>query len=379
MTTSHLRVDRDARESSDSSAPSERRWDDAPEDETVSSDNTVAAVLRYVKRIRDTSVFGEVSEVLFSTADTFLAASVVSAADGGSHSWPTVEMPRAVYVWRTKNFLCGRANGYSYPINLGTVRTTGPLAFSGLPDNMLAVPDIPRGAAAAGLDTYDLEVSKRRKSSSKAALRPPLAWSPDGALLAGASNPNPSRIVVVDAQTQKPVMVIPNHSAELTHLAFTLDGAALVSIAKDGFVRMTSTRTGQTLGTFEVESRSPPALMRVSPDGELVASVWGRDVMLWYPRTGVVDGYRLAAVRTTEGWPLCISPDCRFLACRTETGFDVADLATGKLLAEVTSNSESSFVTAASFSSDGSWLAVGKHSGSIQLYSFGLVRQADSR
>ena len=365
----HRHDNSDASGSPSRSGEHGRRWDDAPADEAaIPSDNSVAAVLRLVKRVRDPSQYSEVFEVRFSASDDFLAASVNTSA--------YTERSRVLTLWRADNdFYRGIYTYGTIALNrLGTLRTTGGFEFSAGPPTLLAVPDAPQASDVTALAVYNLDTMRHRKSFTKACARPPLAWSPDGARLAGAARLDPSRIVIFDAQTGRPELVVPHHAAALTHLAFTADGSALVSAGLDGFVRLTSTVTGRTLGKLEVESRSPPSLLQASPSGELVASVWGREVMLWSPRTGAVDGYRLPVVRATEGWPLCISPDCRFLVCRTETGFDVSDLATGRPLAEAISDTgSSSFVTAASFTSDGCWLAVGKHSGSVYLYSFGLV------
>ena len=144
------------------------------------------------------------------------------------------------------------------------------------------------------------------------------------------------------------------------------DGTGIVSLSKDGSCRLTSVSSGRTLRKFEVETRHNPQMLQVSPDGQLIASIWGRVVMLWYPNREVITTYNLNDVRQNEGWPLCISPNCKYLACRTEQCLDVSDLVTGRFEGEFVM--DRSFATAAGFSSDSNRLVVGKQNGEICLY-----------
>ena len=132
---------------------------------------------------------------------------------------------------------------------------------------------------------------------------------------------------------------------------------------------MTDVASGRTLQRIEVGAgrAAAPSLLRVSPDGALVATVWGRDVVLWHLDTGRVRAYSLTVVRpAAEGWPLCISPDCRYLACRTEDGFDVSDLDTGRFRGEFAWSGPT--VTAAAFDSTGTRLAVGDFAGNLEMF-----------
>ncbi|KAK4133492.1 hypothetical protein BT67DRAFT_442936 [Trichocladium antarcticum] len=106
--------------------------------------------------------------------------------------------------------------------------------------------------------------------------------------------------------------------------------------------------------------------MQVSPDGALVVTVWGRDVVLWWLATGRVHTYNLDVVRPVEGWPLCVSPDCRYLACRTEDGFDVSDVLTGTFRGDFAWAGP--FLSAAAFSSDGKRLAMGDYAGGLHVF-----------
>jgi WD40 repeat protein len=143
-------------------------------------------------------------------------------------------------------------------------------------------------------------------------------------------------------------------------------GRALVSAGKDGFVRLTNVESGRTLKKIEIGARGAASILRVSPDGKLVVTVWGRDVVLWWLDSGRVHNYNLDSVRQSEGWPLCVSPDCRYLACRNEEGFDICDVATGKFRGEFAWTGNP--ITAAAFNSDGTRLAVGDYCGGLHMF-----------
>jgi WD40 repeat protein len=271
----------------------------------------------------------------------------------------------ALAIWETATFK-------KSSIDVGT-----DFAWAPLPDNAVVYPhqwfeNSPR------LEVYDI-VKGRRRSSWDLAVRAPVVLSPDGRLLAAVSSRDPRHILIISMFSSYNSMtfsynsvagglanVIPHHIDEVTHLVFMPDGTELVSLSKDGSVRVSSVQSGRTRRKFEVETRYRPEMLQVSPDGEMIASVLGREVMLWYPKTGAINGYRLDMVRQSEGWPLCISPNCRYLLCRTEEGFDVSDLATGKFRGEVAG--ESSFATSAAFSSDSRFVVIGKFDGEIQMY-----------
>ncbi|KAK4109006.1 hypothetical protein N656DRAFT_771457 [Canariomyces notabilis] len=191
---------------------------------------------------------------------------------------------------------------------------------------------MPRNNSAVGYsglevwDFCDAVKSQRLLKQDDIKIRAPVAWSPDGTMLRGHKG--------VEATVERLLM---GHTEEVTQLAFLPhwegDGKALVSAGKDGYVRVTNIASRKTLKKIKIEARSPPSILKVSLGGKLVVTVWGRKVVLWCLNSGRVQNYNLNVVRQSEGWPLCVSPDCRFLACRTEEGFDVSDVATATRLA----------------------------------------------
>ncbi|KPM36050.1 hypothetical protein AK830_g10499, partial [Neonectria ditissima] len=83
------------------------------------------------------------------------------------------------------------------------------------------------------------------------------------------------------------------------------------------------------------------------------------------PHAGGLTSYGLAAARRAEGWPLCISPDCRWMACRTEDGFDVMDVASGDV---VFSRDADVLVTSGAFAADGKTLVLGTMDGVVEVW-----------
>ena len=344
--------------------PSPRRWDDPPAVEpSEGPENPTSLLLVPARRIQTFATRQEVLRLAFSVDQSYLAVlTTYSSQHQHPDDWKTVS------VFDTRSW---------QQIPLSQVpRTSGDFALSprqpllATPFFVSAIDSSGSMAGTARLEIHDLVTRKRRvKGETPVPLKAPLAYSPDGTLLAGASTRDPSRLVLVRTN-QWPVQisrVIATHMDHVTHVVFMPDGNSVVSASADGSIRMTSVASGRTLKKFEVPpTRFPCNMLEVSPDGELVASVWGREVHLWYPTTGVTGGYNLATIRPTEGWPLAISSDCQFLCCRTELGFDVCGMVDGVFRGEFVA--EDTLVTAAAFSHDSKQLVVGGYTGGVQLF-----------
>lgn len=188
----------------------------------------------------------------------------------------------------------------------------------------------------------------------------PFAFSSSGRWLAVGSSAG--RIGVVDVRPGVPLdraVVISCHTDAVTHAVFTPDGSALVSLSRDGTIRLSDPTTGEALAKLDTDTWKKPLLLGVPPSASetVVVSVWGDVVYRWNYATGALESYVLGGQRSREGWPVALSPDCRFLCCRTDDGVDVSDLHTGRVLHSI--RFQSGFVTAAAFSADGRYLALG--------------------
>ncbi|KAK4200118.1 WD40-repeat-containing domain protein [Triangularia verruculosa] len=219
------------------------------------------------------------------------------------------------------------------------------------------------------VEVYD--VGKRvRYSKVDVPVRAPLVMSEDGELMAGVSTRDGSRVLVCgfaeNTRIPKVKAMIIKHTEEVTRMGFLPDGRGLVSAGRDGYVRVTDLHSGQTLKRIEIGAKAACSILQVAGDGNVVVTVWGRDVVLWYLETGRVHNYNLNVVRQTEGWPLAVSKDCRYLACRTEDGFDVSDAASGAFRGDFAM--QGSVITAAAFSNDCTKIAVGNYDGNLNVF-----------
>ncbi|KAF7564003.1 hypothetical protein G7046_g95 [Stylonectria norvegica] len=190
----------------------------------------------------------------------------------------------------------------------------------------------------------------------------PVAWSHDGRFLAAGEGRG--RMGVWDVKTTTKVGRVVSHTDTITHAAFTCH-MLLVTLSRDGTLRITNPLTAKTISRLEMESSTNPRALAVSPDGMCIISIWGSTVHIWLPQTNDITSYNLNAVRRTEGWPLCISPDCRYMACWTEEGFDIMDVTSGAVIFE---QSSSELVTAGAFAADGKTLVLGRMDGVVEVW-----------
>ncbi|KAL7903109.1 YVTN repeat-like/Quino protein amine dehydrogenase [Trichoderma sp. SZMC 28014] len=198
----------------------------------------------------------------------------------------------------------------------------------------------------------------------------PIAWSPDGRSIAAAEPRH--RVGVWDVRTGTRTGRVPGHIDAVTHMAFTPD-SHLVTASRDGTLRVTNLATMRTLFKLEIESSSTnPRALAVSPDGSTIVSIWGTTVHIWMPQHGQLTSYGLSSTRPCEGWPLCISPDCRYIASWTEQGFDIMDVPSG---AVICTKEGGPLVTSAAFSSDSKTLVLGRMSGDVEVWN--VVNKAD--
>lgn len=207
----------------------------------------------------------------------------------------------------------------------------------------------------------DFATAKRHQRLRRWGLRP-LCFSPDGARLAVVSSRH--RIAFLDMAHQFGMRtddgIITTHTDDVTHAMFTPDSHALVSLSRDGTIRLTDPLNMEPLGKLDTGTWKRPVLLGVTPDSNVVVSVWGDVVYRWDHTTGAVDSFALGARRVREGWPVALSPDCRFLLCRNEEGADISDAHSGKLLFSV--RFSKGFLTAAAFTADSKYLALAKAS-----------------
>ena len=190
-------------------------------------------------------------------------------------------------------------------------------------------------------------------------------FSPDGKILAGATDKNV--IGVWDLQTNSQRAALVGHTWFVDTLAFSSDSTLLASGGRDGAIYVWDVETGHRKKTFKGHQISVKALA-FSPDGSTLASTNHRGVRLWDVRTST-----LRATLTehedsgqADTLALAFSPDGKMLASAGRGEISLWDVRTHRLLSELTRRGARVAVLA--FSPDSSILLIGCGDGTIEVW-----------
>lgn len=230
---------------------------------------------------------------------------------------------------------------------------------------------------------------KKGSKTELVPVEPPIAVSPNGGQLIGRSAEDPTEIYIIrldiNAGPRAALRIpgcVPGHLAPVTHLAYMPGGTSILSLSSDGMGRITNitgAAPGHCLWRFKFDPRGYKATsMAVSPDGKLVTSVWGRQVVRWWPETDALLCYDLDEVRAGEElWPLSLSPGGGMLVCRSEDGIDVLRVEDGASMGRLRwTHNGGNFATAAAVSADGKRMAVGLLNGRIMVHTLRYVEDS---
>ena len=137
-----------------------------------------------------------------------------------------------------------------------------------------------------------------------------IVFSPDGSLIASASDGRNIRIWDVATNSQKHILT--GHRGAIYSVAFSPDGTALASGDSEGKIRLWDATTGQYRVTLEGH-QSGVNSVAFSADGQTLASGSSdRTIRLWYATTGL---YRVTLEGHSEGInSVVFSPDGETLA-----------------------------------------------------------------
>jgi WD40 repeat protein len=187
-----------------------------------------------------------------------------------------------------------------------------------------------------------------------------IAYSPDGAILASASQDGVARLW--DPVQGKVIAQLTDHEAAVDDVAFSPDGAKLLTGSDDGTAKIWDLATREPILTLEGQPQGVTTVAW-SPDGGLLATgSYDGTIHLRDAETGrtlhVLTG-SLGVVQTLD-----FSSDSRWLASLSDEdgAFRVWDAATGRL-ADIHQGTLGSMGYAVDFSPDGEFIAVPGYTG----------------
>jgi WD40 repeat protein len=191
------------------------------------------------------------------------------------------------------------------------------------------------------------------------------AFSPDGKILAGATDKNV--IGVWDLQTNSQRTALVGHTWFIDTLAFSSDSTLLASGGRDGAIYVWDVETGHRKKTFKGHQISVKALA-FSPDRSTLASTDHRGVRLWDVRTSTL---RTSLIEHEDSGQadtlaLAFSPDSKILASAGLGRIFLWDVGTHRLLSELARRGAR--VTVLAFAPDSSILLIGCGDGTIELW-----------
>ncbi|KAF7364496.1 hypothetical protein MVEN_00318000 [Mycena venus] len=191
-----------------------------------------------------------------------------------------------------------------------------------------------------------------------------VAFSPDGARVVSGSNDKTVRIW--DATTGAALGKIEGHDSYVTSVAFSPDGARVVSGSSDKTVRIWDATTGAVLGKIEGHDDEYVTSVAFSPDGaRVVSGSSDKTVRIWDATTGAV----LGKIEGHDEYitSVAFSPDG---ACVVSGSDDktvrIWDATTGAVLGKI--EGHDSYVMSVAFSPDGARVVSGSCDKTVRIW-----------
>src|SRR5262249_14872719 len=128
---------------------------------------------------------------------------------------------------------------------------------------------------------WDARTGQERATLSASGSGPPLAFSPDGRTLAGASGAagEPGEVKLWDARTGQERAALNGHTGPVSALVFRLDGKPLASGSADKTIKLWDAHTGEERATLQ--AGAPVIYLVFSPDSRTLANVNRAEIKLW--------------------------------------------------------------------------------------------------
>ncbi len=156
-----------------------------------------------------------------------------------------------------------------------------------------------------------------------------LAFSPDGKSLATASRSGEPSAVVWDVETQRQTLQLEQKGCCLS-IQFSPDGGRLLTVGEDHLPTVWDARSGEVLHRFPAQDRPVCYDATFTADGKQVVTHVGEGaIRVWDAKTWgevvTLDGPE-RVTKDFDNWrhlPLAVSPDGKWLAAGSESGFKV--------------------------------------------------------
>jgi WD40 repeat protein len=189
-----------------------------------------------------------------------------------------------------------------------------------------------------------------------------VAYSPDGASI--ASTGDDSTLRVWDAATGEQQLEVIGHYGRVRGVAYSPDGTLIATAGDDNLVKVWDAATGDSVLTLEGHTDYANAVA-FSPDGALIATASDDGTArLWDAATG-------AEVRALEHPDylnaVAFSPDGATLVTGSDNGIVYLwDVASGESIAELEGHTD--YVNGVAFSPDGTLIASASDDGSVRVW-----------
>lgn len=156
-----------------------------------------------------------------------------------------------------------------------------------------------------------------------------LAFSPDGKLLAAASQQGPKNTIDLwEVKRGKCIAVLDGHVGKVSCMAFSRDGKTLASASRDATIKLWSVPSGKEVVRLSGHA-GPVDAVAFRPDGRQLASGGDDKTIMIWDVAARKNGATLEVGQSVNS--LGFSPDGKTLASRTADGtVQLWDAATGK-------------------------------------------------